>query len=118
MGDRVLVQLKRKEQNGTEYSPVLYAHWSGRSVAYWIAALKERMAGRPDDLSYSFARLVQIALEGDDGNLSFGVWNNTEEHNDSHGDAGIVIVDIHDWSVTCSGGYLVEQDFLEKHSTV
>jgi hypothetical protein len=30
MGDRVLVQLKRKEQNGTGYSPVLYAHWSGR----------------------------------------------------------------------------------------
>lgn len=104
MGDRVLIQLT----SGAECSPVLYCHWSGEDALELIDALKQRMATRPNDLPYSFARLVQIALGDDNGNLSFGVWNSKKKltAKDSYGDAGVVLVDVSDWSIKCMGGYL------------
>jgi hypothetical protein len=91
MGDRVLVQLI----SGDEVSPVLYGHWSGNDGKEWLNELILKMGDRLDDLSYSFARLVQLAMKNSvDSVISFGVWNATKklELSDSHGDAGIYIL--------------------------
>lgn len=109
MGDRVLIQLK---DNAGDVSPVLYAHWGGDNTLSWVKKLKERMADRTNDLDYAFARLCQIAMDGDNGNLSYGVRNHPAElmEADSHGDAGCVVVNIQDWSLVCTGGYLEHVD--------
>lgn len=108
MGDRLLMQVKGPAD---EFSPVIYCHWSGSSAGAMCGELRERMKGRERDVSYTAARLVQIATAGDPGgNMSFGIWNAdailTEK--DTHGDAGIVIVDVsqNDMAFLCFGGYL------------
>lgn len=111
MGDRALIQLKDREEN---VSPVLYLHWSGHRVGQIIELTESRMAGRPNDIQYAFARLVQQAVLDDDHNTGFGVWNHdkplTEE--DSHGDAGCFLVDISapKWVIQCFGGYGLGED--------
>lgn len=111
MGDRALIQLKYKDDiNGkVEYSPVLYLHWHGSSVGEILQATNRRMLARGyPDLPYTFARLVQIATAGDNEHTGFGVWNSETEHTDSHGDAGVFIVDIDDpnmWKIKQFGGY-------------
>lgn len=105
MGDRALIQLK----SGTDVSTVLYLHWGGFGVKPIIDAARERMKSRHDDLSYAFARLVQIAAGNDSGATGFGVWNAdavlTAE--DSHGDAGCFVIDAStpEWKVDTFGGY-------------
>ncbi|MGY5921371.1 hypothetical protein ACS9ZL_08495 [Stenotrophomonas africana] len=105
MGDRALIQLK----NENEVSPVLYLHWGGSDVKRIIESAKERMKGRHDDLSYAFARLVQIATGDDGSNTGFGVWNHADvlHASDSHGDAGCFVVNISspDWETEAFGGY-------------
>lgn len=105
MGDRAIIQMKR----GSEVSPVLYLHWDGTEVRRIIAETKERMKDRHDDLGYSFARLVQIAIRGNSGCLSYGVYNapSTITETDSHGDAGCFLIDISnpEWQVETFGGY-------------
>lgn len=108
MGDRLLMQVKGPAD---ECSPVIYCHWQGSAAGAICEELRERMKGRDRDVSYTAARLVQIATAGDPtGNMSFGIWNAagilTEK--DSHGDAGIVIVDVSTdkMSFSCLGGYL------------
>lgn len=99
MGDRVLVQLKNSE----EVSPVLYGHWAGRDAEGWLDELKQRMGDRITDLSYSFARLVQIATKTDpDGILSYGVWNSEKELDSaaSHGDAGCYVLNVDTGEIT------------------
>ena len=106
MGDRALIQLKDR---GGNFSPVLYLHWKGDQVGSILQRTAVRMGDRIDDISYSFARLVQEAMMDDQGNLSFGVWNADHELTvkDSHGDAGVFLADVSSstWKVKCSGGY-------------
>ena len=108
MGDRVLMQVVC----GDKFSPIAYGHWSGSDAPKILARLRERMVGRGGDCSYTFARLVQEMTDGDDGNLSFGVWNScavmTETY--SHGDAGVVVIDVSGggFKCKCMGGYLVD----------
>ena len=108
MGDRALIQLK----SGKTFSPVLYAHWSGGSVAEILQAAQNVMRGRPDDIEYAFARLVATAIGGDQGNTGFGVWNAEKllTAGDSHGDAGCFVVDVsrEQWTVQQGGGYGLE----------
>lgn len=106
MGDRALIQLTNK--NG-DVSPVLYLHWSGSGVADILARTHQQMAGRTNDVEYTFARLVQQAINGDTGSTAFGVWNQpfVLVPDDSHGDAGCFVVDIttNEWMVAQGGGY-------------
>lgn len=106
MGDRALIQLIDKDR---QVSPSLYIHWGGEGVACTLHATQKRMEGRPNDLDYSFARLVQIAIGDDDSNLSFGVSNRSTAitEDDSPGDAGVFLVDISTtpWTVMTAGGY-------------
>ena len=99
MGDRALVILK----SGTEYSPVMYLHWHAPQVQNYINRLKEVMTGREGDVSYAFARLLGIAHNDIDGNLSLGCWNLAKDFCEgdkaalkvmSHGDGGIYVVDL------------------------
>jgi hypothetical protein len=107
MGDRVLFQVV----NGSgEFGPVVYCHWAGARAPEIVRKLAARMAGRSGDFDYATARLVQECTAGDpDGALSFGVWNADKQltAEDSHGDAGVVLIDCsHGFRCECLGGYL------------
>lgn len=107
MGDRVLFQVISKS-NPSQFSPVIYCHWSGSYAPQIVRALAERMKGREGDIEYAAARLVQICTEGDEGNLGFGIWNadSVLTEADSHGDGGVVLIDCKNFKCTCLGGYL------------
>jgi hypothetical protein len=97
MGNRVLVQLVSEGANGpARVSPVLYGHWSGDEAANWLHQLTVKMGDRINDISYSFARLVQIALADDKEITGYGVWNQAEKLKpaDSHGDSGIYVLNV------------------------
>lgn len=107
MGDRVLFQVVSKA-NPSQFSPVIYCHWSGSYAPQIVRALAERMKSREGDIEYAAARLVQICTEGDEGNLGFGIWNVNHKlsYADSHGDGGVVLIDCTDFTCECFGGYL------------
>lgn len=112
MGDRALIQLRG---TGGTLSPRLYLHWLGDEVGEILYDTQEQMVGRPDDVDYAFARLVQQACRRDgDGNLSIGVSNQVEAltAEDSHGDAGCFLVDVQErnWVVHAGGGYGLEKN--------
>jgi hypothetical protein len=113
MGDRALVILK----DGTDYSPVMYLHWHAPQVQNYVNRLKEVMVGREGDIQYGFARLVGIAHNDIQGNLSLGCWSLPEDFSEtdeamlkkmSHGDGGIYVVDLKDYSITTYAGYGLE----------
>ena len=109
MGDRALIVLKE----GKEYSPVVYLHWHAPQVQNYINRLKEVMETRGVDLSYAFARLVGIIHNDISGNLSLGSFNlpnDFAETDDylkkmSHGDGGVYVVNLADYSIKTGGGY-------------
>lgn len=105
MGDRALIQLK----SGDELSPVLYLHWGGGDVKRIIDATQERMKNRPGDINYIFARMVSIAIDGNEGDTGYGVWNQTKKlvEADTHYDAGCFVVDVSrpTYTVETFGGY-------------
>jgi hypothetical protein len=108
MGDRILYQVVCPIKQ--EFSPVIYAHWSGNNAGSVCKRLWQRMQTRPGDVEYTAARLIQELIDGDSGNTGFGIWNAdrvlTKE--DSHGDAGIILVIAGPTGLTfeCFGGYL------------
>ena len=92
MGDRVLMQC----YSGEEFGPAVYGHWSGESAPAIVEKLRKQMQGRPDDLAYASARLVQCMIGTDTGNTGFGIWNvdHILRAEDTHGDAGVVLIDV------------------------
>ena len=108
MGDRVLIQIVSTDRK--EFSPVAYGHWCGDHTPEIVARLKARMLpGRPGDVAYTFARVIQEMTAGDTGALSFGAWNEPAilTAADSHGDAGVVLIDATTFRCKCLGGYLI-----------
>lgn len=113
MGERVLFQVVR----GEDFSPVIYCHWAGDQVRQICTRLRDRMGDRCGDLHYTAARLVQECIDGNEGNLSFGIWNATSilTAADSHGDGGVVLIDVSgpldasgpQMQFKCFGGYWV-----------
>lgn len=117
MGDRVLFQVFKApvsvgEPGNSEFGPVIYGHWCGSEATDVCKRIKKRMIGRSQDVEYTSARLVQEILkdEGTEGNTGFGIWNADAllKKEDSHGDAGIVLVDVSEpkMKFLCLGGYL------------
>ena len=114
MGDRAIVVLKKDMMTDgvthTLCSPQMYLHWNGspNNVANYIDELAELMEGREGDLSYAFARLVGIAHNDIEGNLSLGVFSNNFKDDDiydrvyeiSHGDNGTYLVDVDNYEIT------------------
>lgn len=71
------------------------------------------MADRRDDVSYWSARLVQELCETcKDGSHSAGIWNvdRVLTEQDSHGDAGVMLINCANNSAQCFGGYLQVDD--------
>jgi hypothetical protein len=105
MGNRVLIQFT----NGTDFSPVLYGHWHGDATAETLRLLRAQMEGRATDIQYVAARCVEVMTrDSRGGQLSFGIWNakGVLTDDDSHGNAGIYLVDISDnaWKVLVFAG--------------
>jgi hypothetical protein len=107
MGDRVLFQVVR---GAAEFGPVVYCHWAGARAPEIVRRLSARMLlHREGDIDYASARLVQECTAADpDGALSFGVSNAPARltAEDSHGDAGVVLIDCDTFKCQCLGGYL------------
>lgn len=106
MGDRALVMF----HNGTDVSPVVYLHWNGSDVGSLLAATRVRMVGREGDVGYTTARFVGLAHERIPGNLSLGIMPGPATLADaydveSHGDAGVFLVDCRTWRRKAWGGY-------------
>lgn len=111
MGDRVLMQCYSSKSGET--GPVVYCHWNGSEAGVIVRRLAKRMESRGADLHYASARLVQDAINGDEGNVSFGVWNRADllTEGDSHGDAGVILIDVDNgYKTTCLGGYMITGD--------
>lgn len=106
MGDRVLIQFVNG-RDAREFSPVAYLHWHGEGAPDLIKACAALMAGRDGDTGYTFARFIGICHETIGGNLSLGAWNaaGVLQPDDSHGDAGCYVVNVHTWQVQAFGGY-------------
>ena len=107
MGDRVLMQCFSSKTG--EFGPVVYGHWCGGKAPAIVAALAKRMESRGGDVAYSSARLVQEAIGENKDALSFGIWNAAGRltADDSHGDAGCVLIDVDSGHApTYLGGYL------------
>jgi hypothetical protein len=107
MGDRVLLQvIKRNELPG--YSPVIYCHWLGGMAVEAVKRLAVRMNERRGDVDYIAARLLQEVINGDDGDTGFGLMHADKvlTAEDSHGDAGIILVNADTFEMTFLGGYL------------
>lgn len=116
MGDRVLFQC-HSASRGT-HGPVVYCHWLGDHAPQIVNRLINRMRGRSGDVDYSSARLVQecTLMQADpDTCMGIGVWNSDHllTAEDSHGDAGCVLINVDNWAVSYVGGYL-EHDGLLK----
>lgn len=119
MGDRVIFVLHNssggaaasKETQAVDISPSIYAHWAGHEAPEILVALRNRMEGRPNDVPYAAARLVGILHERIPGNLSLGIWDGptslaeatSKEY--SHGDAGVILVDVANWQAEAWHGY-------------
>ena len=116
MGDRALVIFT----DGEKVSPVIYLHWAGSRVPDLLHRHKDLMASRGADVQYAAARFVGIVHSTmPEQNLSLGIWNADRNTRNavlagdsdalaamSHGDAGLVVVDVRSYSWTAWGGYL------------
>ena len=126
MGDKALVIFTNKN----EVSPVCYLHWHGDAVPQLLKETKELMETRRGDIEYGAARFLGIVhSKMPNDNLSLGVWNAQADLQNavrnsfsdqpdfkataieelveySHGDAGVIIVDVSDYSWKAYGGYL------------
>jgi hypothetical protein len=116
MGDRALIIFT----DGEDVSPVIYLHWAGSRVPDLLHQHKDLMASRGADVQYAAARFVGIVhATMPEQNLSLGMWNAERKTRNavldgddgalaamSHGDAGLVVVDVRDYSWQAWGGYL------------
>lgn len=111
MGDRVLMQCHSKRSG--KFGPIVYGHWLGDRAKHIVTELTDRMSTRRGDVDYASARLVQeccLAAGQVQYNTGVGMWNATGllGLDDSHGDAGCVLIDVDDFSVEYFGGYLLD----------
>jgi hypothetical protein len=117
MGDRALIIFT----DGAEVSPTVYLHWAGASVPDYIDDLATRAHPQGLSADYAAARFIGIAHEDNTGTLSLGVMQTPQEMQAAiqsgkaeaiasftHGDAGVVVVDVKDFSWQAYGGYLAE----------
>lgn len=121
MGNRALVVF----HDGQDVSPVVYLHWGGASVKDRLRECREHMRSRGADLPYTAARFVGLCHAADaNSNLSLGMWNAPDGKSpearianiESHGDAGLFIVDVRTWKVVNKDGHPGETDWPEVHA--
>lgn len=100
MGDRVIMKVK----SGNEVSPAIYGHWCGINAEKLIRGAAPKM--RKGDVPYAAAALAAHVFNENDSKdgrfVSVGLLDKDEE---SHGGAGVYIVDIDTGQVSCTDGY-------------
>jgi len=108
MGDRALVMFHDEEEVG----PVCYLHWSGSVILPTIQRLRALMRDRTGDVSYATARFLGLCCQRLPGSHSVGCWNGPASLElartrdpESHGDAGVFLVNCNDWTVAARDGY-------------
>jgi hypothetical protein len=114
MGDRALIVF----HGGKQHSPVIYLHWGGYEVVGLLKKTRALMNDRLGDVEYTAARFCGICHEDTDGNTSLGMWNSPKDieelkaSNYSHGDAGVILVDVSDstWIAKAYNGYGLKVD--------
>lgn len=107
-----------------DFSPVCYLHCGGSEVPALLRQCATIMHERPDNLEYAFARFVGVCHTAPGLNnscLSLGVWNAdallTEE--DSHGDNGVFVIWLPEWSVWRSTGeHFSVREFVDMGQSV
>lgn len=112
MGDRVYFQcwIPDDETGNDQYGPAIYGHNSGSLVPEILNRLRTQMATRPGDIPYATARLVECLINETGiagGCYSVGVENADRLYHagDSPGDAGVVRVNVLNFSAEYLGGY-------------
>lgn len=96
MGDRCLMQCHTS--NG-EFGPVIYTHWGGSAVPSLVKKFLSQ--ARRADLDVCSADLTKTCD-------AFSIWNASKllTAEDTHGDAGVVLINVTDGTVRAFGGYL------------
>jgi len=119
MGDRVLVRFFGQSQA----SPAIYMHWGASATPDKLARFfeSEPFTSRRGDVSYNFARFVALACNDCPGGLSVGVWNDAQgirewlgDGDNSHGDGGLVAVNLSTGQIEARGGYLERGDHWDE----
>lgn len=92
----------------TDVGPVVYSHHKGHDTPEIVRRFVKRMSDRKGDIPYLTARLLQELMGTDQRDTGFGVWNSTERltAEDTHYDAGVVLIDADTFACECVGGYL------------
>lgn len=114
MGDRVLFVCHR---GGDYISPAVYGHWIGHEALELLVAAAPTM--RKDDSGYAAARLCgHLCAESPKDALGVGLHKAPENlepatlQKFSHGDAGVVVIDVSSGKWECFGGYLAHDEEL------
>lgn len=113
MGDRALVTFRSHGR----YSPTVYTHWGGSETLGWVQEAAPAHFRRGDS-AYSAARYAGFCHQKHDGKLSLGLFDSPKPDSAewkgwnkfSHGDAGVVIVDVDSGEVFAVGGYAAGED--------
>ena len=94
--------------SATENGPAVYCHGRGHDAPAIVKRFAARMKDRRGDVPYLTARLLQEAMGDDTRDTGFGVFNADKRltSDDTHGDAGIVLIDADTFRCECVGGYL------------
>ena len=108
MGDRVIFVCHDK---GGDIAPAIYGHWQGSDALELLGKAASVM--RKDDPSYAAARLCGVIhSQRPDRRTGLGLIHPPTDCNPdtlarfSHGDAGVIAIDVSDGSWACYGGYL------------
>lgn len=107
MGDRVVVVVT----DGNEIAPAIYAHWLGSEAPAILVKAGEAGLIRKDDESYAAARVCGAFHEASPGHTGVGLLDAPADLSDetleefSHGDAGVIVLNVSDGSLRYVGGY-------------
>lgn len=112
MGDRVIIVC---HAGPGDIAPAIYGHWAGHNAPERIVEAGKLGILRRGDPSYAAARLCwhMIQSSGDTSSaLGYGLLSSPEDlepetlEQESHGDAGVILLDVRDGSLAYHGGYL------------
>lgn len=108
MGDRAIIIL----HDAADFSPAIYVHWLGHAVPDLLKEHVEYMGARLTDVSYSAARLVGQIHTKHAGVTGLGIFAatgfdpKTKTGFESHGDAGVICLNVATGEVSAYDGYL------------
>jgi hypothetical protein len=116
MGDRGIVVFKA----GEHISPAVYVHWHGENLPELLREAAPTL--RANDPDYAAARFCGHVANKAKGKTGVGIFNTTtladvRDREFSHGDAGVVIVDVGTGEIEAINGYLSEREFEKLHLT-